>query len=272
MFRPRRATMPAVLALGVSALPGRASDAPIPVGEVEIMAGGAETWDGRAWKGLPARSRFATGQRVRTRPDGVARVDFAFTAVVVSPGSVFGLAPSRVLTSVLDQGRVEMRADGAIIKLRTAEATVRGRGRVAVRREGAVTRVSVLAGRFDVEAGAASVSVEAGQGTWVEKGRPPKPPTPLPAAPLGLSPGGDPVYIPRGEPVRLSWSPNLGSHRIEVWEAAADHLILARDVGRAPVQVELPNTGTYRWRVFTRDGNGLESLPSTDGFVCIVDR
>jgi hypothetical protein len=105
----------------------------------------------------------------------------------------------------------------------------------------------------------------------VAKGRPPEAATPLPAAPLGLSPGSDPVYLTRGQPVRLSWWPNLAAYRIEVWEAAAGQLILARDVGPAPVQVELPNTGTYRWRVFTRDGNGLESLPSTDGFVCIVD-
>jgi hypothetical protein len=270
--RPRRATLPAVLLLGVSALPLRAADPSLAVGEVEVMAGAADTWDGRAWKALPARSRFATGQRVRTRADGVARVDFAFTAVVVSPGSVFGLAPSRVLTSVLDQGRVELLAEDAIIKLRTAEATVRGRGRVAVRRDGESTRVSVLAGRFQVQAGTAGVRLDAGQGTWVEKGRPPAPATPLPAAPLGLAPGADPVYLQRGAPVRLSWWPTVAAHRIEVWEAAAGQLIVDREVGGAPADVDLPNPGTYRWRVYTRDEHGLESLPSADGFVCIVDR
>jgi hypothetical protein len=248
------------------------ADPPLPVGEVEVMAGGADTWDGRLWKGLPARSRFATGQRVRTRPDGIARVDFAFAAVTVSPGSVFGLAPSRVLTSVLDEGRVEMRAESAIVKLRTAEATVRGKGRVTVRRDGGTTRVSVLEGLFDVQSGDGSVALQSGQGTWVQQGRPPAPATPLPAAPSGMSPGTDPVYIPRGSPVRLSWWPTTAAHRIEVWEAGAGQLVLARDVGGAPVQVDLSDPGTYRWRVATRDGHGLESPPSADGFVCIVDR
>jgi hypothetical protein len=260
-----------VIVLAFSPLPF-AADPPLPVGQVEVMAGGADTWDGRSWKGLPARSRFATGQRVRTRPDGIARVDFAFAAVTVSPGSVFGLAPSRVLTSVLDEGRVEMRAEGAIIKLRTAEAIVRGKGRVAVRRDGGMTRVSVLEGLFDVRSGDDNVALESGQGTWVEKGRPPAPATPLPSPPRGLSPGTDPVYIPRGDPVRLSWWPTTATHRIEVWEAGAGQLVLARDVGGAPVQVELSDPGTYRWRVVTRDGHGLESVPSADGFVCIVER
>jgi hypothetical protein len=261
-----------LLALGVPVAAARAADAPLPAGAVELLAGAAETWDGRAWKELPARARLATGQRLRTGPDGVARVDLAFSEVLVSPGSVFGLAPSRVLAAVLDEGRVEIRADDAIVKLRTAEATVRGRGRVAVRRRGAATQVSVTAGRFRVEAAAAGVALAAGQGTWVEKGRRPAPPTALPQPPRGLAPGGDPVYVPRGRPVRLSWWPTVAAHRIEVWEAAGGHLVVDRDVGAAPVDVELPGAGTYRWRVSTRDDRGLESAPSADGFVCVVDR
>lgn len=249
-----------------------ADETRVSVASLAVTSGEAEAWDGRAWKGISAREPFATGQKVRTHGDGLARLDFAFMAVLISPRSVFGLEPSRVLTAVLDEGRVEMRAGQAIIKLRTAEATVRGQGRVTVRREDEVTRVSVLEGRFQVQSGKGAIDLDAGQGTWVEKGRPPAAPTALPAAPRGLSPGSDPVYVPRGAPVRLSWWPTASAHRVEVFEAAGDQLVLTRDVGGAPIEVDLPGLGTYRWRVATRDAHGLESLPSPEGFVCIVDK
>ncbi len=49
-------------------------------------------------------------------------------------------------------------------------------------------------------------------------------------------------------------------------------MLLARNVSDPPVRIDIPWLGTYRWRVSARDDRGLESPPSTEGYVCVVDR
>jgi hypothetical protein len=59
---------------------------------------------------------------------------------------------------------------------------------------------------------------------------------------------------------------------VEVLALQSDDVLLARNVSEPPVRIESPWLGTYRWRVSARDGRGLESPPSDEGYVCVVER
>ena len=101
--------------------------------------------------------------------------------------------------------------------------------------------------------------------------QPPLLASPLPEAPDGLVPGGDPVYVPSGETTELHWTPRGNAHHVEVLALQSDDVLLARNISAPPVRIEIPWLGTYRWRVSARDGRGLESAPSSAGYVCVVD-
>src|SRR5262249_23058269 len=100
---------------------------------------------------------------------------------------------------------------------------------------------------------------------------PPGPPLTLPLAPKVLEPGKDPVYVRKGERVALRFEPS-GPGYVQILHFARPEVLIAREVTSSPVGLDIPWEGTYRWRVSTRDGQGLESLPSEDGVVCIVAR
>jgi hypothetical protein len=123
-----------------------------------------------------------------------------------------------------------------------------------------------------VRAAGRTVEIKGGEGTVVMDGRPPEAPTPLGAAPRGLQPGKDPVYVRVGQSVDLRWTAAGPSHHVEILALQTDEVLLAREVGAPPIRVEIPWMGTYRWRVSARDARGLESPPSAEGLICSVDR
>lgn len=243
----------------------------VAVATIQVVGGAAEKSGPEGeWKEVASGSRLATGESLRTSAHAVARVDFRFMSVWLDPSTIFALAPSPVLSSGLVEGRLEQRAETGIIKLRTPEALVRGQGHLVVRRGGGVTRVSVLDGSFKVEARGASVAVRKGQGALVEKSGSLPPPAPLPSPPTALYPGSDPVYVVRGRPLRLSWSPSVPSH-VQLLGVAEGEILWSSDVARPPVEVDWPHLGTFRWRVAAKGGGDLEGLPSREGVVCVVE-
>jgi hypothetical protein len=232
------------------------------------QAGGAEKWR-KAKEGGPLR----VGERLRTADDAVARIEFAWMAVTVSPSSVVSFPDEQVLSTVLDQGRVALQSDKReILKLLSGEAEVRGRGRVVVRREAQTTLVTCLSGRFEVEAGGETVVLGSGKGTVVRPGQPPLAPVAVLAPPAEPSPGSDPVYVAPGESLALNWKPSGRSHQIEILPVGSDVVLVQRDVGLPPWQAQLPWEGAFRWRVSARDSRGLEGLPSADGLFCVDEK
>ncbi len=216
-----------------------------------------------------------TGDRIRTGPESVARIAFPWMSVTASPGTTLHIPSEVILSAVFDQGRAEIAAEGGdILKLRTAEAEIRGAGRVVVRRESKQHSLVVTAreGTFRVEGAGASVVLLAGEGTIVRPGQPPGPATRLPPAPSDLVPGKDPVYVVKGEAAKLSWRHAGKTHHLEVLPLESSDVLLERDVGVGPEQMTIPWLGTYRWRVAARDAVGLESLPSVDGLICVVEK
>jgi len=49
-------------------------------------------------------------------------------------------------------------------------------------------------------------------------------------------------------------------------------VLLARETSGPPLRIDIPWLGIYRWRVFARDASGMESRPSPDGWVCVVEK
>jgi hypothetical protein len=224
----------------------------------------------RGWHEAKEGSALRIGERLRTAPDAVARLDLSWMTMTLSPASSVAFPDDPVLSAVLDQGRVQLHADKhEILKLVTAEAEVRGQGRAVVRRDGKATLVTSLAGRFVVEAAGKSVTLPAGTGTIVHHGKPPLPALALPEPPERLSPGSDPQYVALGDPVSLNWEPKGPAHQVEVLAVGSDHVLIQRDVGAPPWRVTIPWPGAFRWRVATRDERGLEGKPSAEGLICV---
>lgn len=224
----------------------------------------------RDWHEAKEGTAMRLGERLRTAGDALARLDLPWMTMTLSPASAVAFPDEYLLSAVLEQGRVQIRAEKReILKLVTSEAEVRGQGWAVVRREGNATLVTSLAGRFLVEGAGKTVALPPGTGTIVRQGKPPLPPLALPEPPEGLSPGSDPQYAAPGDTVSLSWTPKGAAHQVEVLPVGSDYVLIQRDVGGPPSRVVIPWRGAFRWRVATRDERGLEGKPSAEGLICI---
>jgi hypothetical protein len=225
-----------------------------------------------SWEQAVEGRGFDIGQRLRTGPEGVARLDLPWMVLSVGPGSELRFPDEHLLAVVVERGRVVLDArTHEALKLVTAEGEVRGLGRAIVRREDQRTIVTCVEGRFEVLASGRGVSLVPGSGTVVSSGRPPTAPadTPPPPGEESLWPGRDPVFTARGEPLDLRWEATAPSYHLEILPVGADTVLLERDVGPPPVPLSLPWGGAFRWRVAARDERGLEGLPSTEGLICV---
>jgi hypothetical protein len=228
---------------------------------------------GKGWSAVIEGAELRIGDKLRTGRRGVARIDFPWMSVALSGATQISVPASLVLAMVLEEGRVEQASPGGeMIKLVTAEATIRGEGRVAVRRERGRTLVSALAGGFRVEARGKTAALAAGEGTVVATGRAPRPPVALPPAPLGLDPGEDPLYVDLGKPVTLQFASEARAHHLQVLGIDGGQILIERDIATAPATLSIPWPGTFRWRVAARDAEGLEGLPSREGLIAVVAR
>lgn len=257
-----------------AALPAPLAAQPVEVARVGYVLGTLEHGGEGAWSDAAEGTPVAIGDAFRTGPESRARFDFPWMSVAIESRSLLRLPDAAVLSVVLEQGRVEPYSPrGSIIKVVTAEASVRGAGRVVVRRDGTRTRVSVLAGRFSVEPpGLVPLDVPAGQGLILVGGEPPGPVLDLAPPPGGLRPGMDPGYAQQGEPVLLEWQGDAPGYRVELLGFDGAEVVLGRDVSQTSTSLVLPWLGAFRWRVSALDARGLEGLPSEPGSVCVVER
>ena len=224
-----------------------------------------------AWERVREGVRIVTGDSLRTGPATTVRLDFPWVQLGLGAKSLVTIRPNRVLTTELQEGRVEQRAEpeAHLMRMRTREAIVRGDGHVVVRREGELTLVTVLDGRVLLTSGGATAVLRKGQGALARLGAPPEL-VPLPSPPTGLIPGADPTYVVDRQAVSLAWSGPQREHVVQVLELASDEVLVQRDVKGRSVTVEVPWQGTFRWRVATRAPSGLEGLPSYAGYFCRV--
>jgi hypothetical protein len=278
--RPTVAGTPLALGAALALLAAPAPGATRAAGGVAVakLAWGDEpveraALDRESWSPVRASDPIRTGDRVRTSPRGVARLDFPWMAVTLGPSSEILIPARTVLSTVLERGRAEFSGEGRdIVKIEVGRGEIRGGGRLVLWREGARTAATALAGAFRVGSAGRTVEIHAGEGTVMNDGEPPAAATALPAPPTGLVPGADPVYVPSGQKAELYWSGDDRAHHVQVLALRSDDVLLARDVGPPPAEIDIPWVGTFRWRVSVRDGRGLESPPSAAGFICVVDK
>jgi hypothetical protein len=253
----------------------RPAGAGIAIGELAWADGSierAELPEKSSWRRLASGDKLRTGDTYRTAGEATVRFEF-LDEVGLSPSTMLTIPASTVLSTVLEQGRAEFAGPGRdIVKIRVGDGEVRGGGRLVLRRSVGRTSASVLEGSFRVRAAGRTVEIKAGQGTSVDDGAPPLPPSPLPPAPGGLHPGSDAVYVRSGQPAELSWIAGGPSHHVEILALQDGGVLLAREAPAPPLRLEIPWPGTYRWRVSARDARGIESPPSTEGLICAVDR
>jgi hypothetical protein len=130
--------------------------------------------------------------------------------------------------------------------------------------------VSVFNGSSGVSAVNQTVIVKEGFGTDVAKGAPPRPPRPLPAAPLFTSPLSDTVGLATAG-LRFSWVPTAPRTRLEISSEAAfrsiEHSLVTPD---SVLQVSLA-PGTYYYRATALDSGGLESNSDLSRSLTVVD-
>jgi hypothetical protein len=250
-----------------------AAAASIPIGRVSVTGGGVErSRDGREWKALADGELLRTGDSVRCDAASVARFDIGWAKLVLGPDSQLVIPPSGAISLRLEAGRLEQLSEGSdIVKMRTLEVLVTGKGHIVVWRQGTATSVSARLGRFRVDAGRSTVRLDPGFGTAVERGQAPLPPRPLTAPPDRLVPAGDPVYADRREPVRLEWASPAKRHHVELIAVGTDAVVEQLAAGESPATVLVPWPGTYRWRVAARDDEGIEGQPSRSGLICVLD-
>ncbi len=225
-----------------------------------------------AWQPAREGTPFRIGERLRTGPNAVARIDLPWMAFTVSPTATLTFPDQDFLSTVLEQGRLALTSEAReILKVVTPEAEVRGRGRVVVRREDKRTLVTAISGRFTVEGAGQVVVLGPGKGTVVAEGSKPLAPVETPEPPKALKPGTDPIYVVPGT-IDLQAATSRASNQIEVLPVGSEVVLLQRDVGAPPWKIDLPWPGAFRWRVASRDERGLEGRPSADGGICVDDR
>jgi hypothetical protein len=247
---------------------------PAPVASVRILDGTLQRGDGKSWRSADRDFRIAPGEVLRTSGDGAALLTFPWMHFVVADDTIVGLTPSSVLSATLQRGRIqELATAGDILKVVTAEAEVRGRGDVVVIRSEspAETRVSALRGWFRVKSPRGTLSLDGGQAAVITADGAPER-VELPAAPTGLSPGTDPVYVPQGQSARLAWNGSTPRYRVQVLSLDGDEIVLSREVAGSSVEVPGRWLGTFRWRVSAVDARGLEGAPSAPGLICVVEK
>jgi hypothetical protein len=250
------------------------SPSPAPVAAVRILDGSVQRGRAERWTAADRDFRIAPGEGLRTSADGAALLTLPWMHIFVGEDTVMGLTPSAVLSATLERGRMQQRATtGDILKVVTTEGEVRGRGDVVLSRSdtAAETRVSALAGWFRVRSPRGTVSLEAGQGAVLSARAEPVV-VDLPTSPTGLTPGNDPLYVPRGTAARLTWRGSARRYRVQVLSLDGEEVVLSREVEGATTEVPGRWLGTFQWRVSAIGESGLEGLASAPGFLCVVEK
>jgi hypothetical protein len=230
------------------------------------------TGSGDDWAPAREDTGFEFGDRLRVIGSGLARLRFPWMSVTLGPDAKLSLPAVGILVLQLERGRLAVDSpERETLRIAAPQAEVRGVGRVVVRAVPGRTLVMAHAGRFEVTGAGASVTLESGWGTLVGDGTAPSTPRRLPPPPSDLAPGDDAVYVAVGQPAPLRWRGSAPAHWVELLAVGGDEVLLQREAGAASLSLPVPWPGAFRWRVASRDADGLEGLPSVDGLINAVD-
>ncbi len=161
------------------------------------------------------------------------------------------------------------------VKTPTASTIIRGTDFRLKVESGDVSRLEVLDGNVELNAGTESISVPASSGLLSRAGEPLGEPQSLPSAPANLV-APQPEQVFRGEPFdqNFEWSAvgDMQGYRLEIArDESFFDLVVEREVrGEPTVRVlDLP-PGTYFWRVTAISTLGFEGPPSGYSYFVVV--
>jgi hypothetical protein len=263
----------AALVMAAALSPALAAADGVPVANLAMTAGVVERADAKGnWTPLREGDRLLTGDLVRTGADGMARLELPWMWAFVGPQTELLIPSGFILGTVLERGRVQLVADGGdAVKLQAGPADVRGRGRVVVRRDRQRTAVMSQTDVARVTLKGRAVNVPAGQGVVIQGNQVGRP-TELPKPPAIVSPSSDPVYIRPDEVVSVQWTGDAERYVVEVLPLQDESAALVYESMTTSQEVQVPWLGLYRWRVMGVASSGLESAPSGEGLICVVEK
>jgi hypothetical protein len=244
------------------------------VARLTILGQGVERADETdVFKPVKDGDTLRTGDRLRTGPGALARMQLPWMALTLGASSTLHIPPNAILGAVLQDGRAELYAEGNdLLKIRTPEGEVRGRGRLVVRRTGNTTLVMGLAGAFRFEGrGGVVLPVSQGEGLVASADGTLDGPNDLPPAPAGVFPGDDPVYVKQGQEAAVRFESRYARHHLQVLGFDSGEIVVDRDIGASPQTLRVPWIGTWRVRVASVDERGLEGPAASTGYVVVVE-
>ncbi len=183
--------------------------------------------------------------------------------VVLKEGELF------VRLAQLEGAPVEVVTDAAEIKFQSRRARVRHNPKKKV------SQVSVYEGSADVLAQGKSVRVERGQGTRVQQGRAPEPPSLLIEPPKWTL--DEPLLVVEQEPTILRWDAATGTSTTVAELFAYDDQALSRAIktwrlARPGMRLLSPKPGAYRVRLTAVDRRGVLGMPGKLRTLLVVPR
>ncbi len=157
------------------------------------------------------------------------------------------------------------------IKIETPQCEINSRSKIMLVdiSEKAQSSVSVFEGLSDVSAENKTVSVKSGFGTFVEKGKEPAKPEPLPIAPQIISPEKGKSFLFKNEKesrIRLEWNSQEPLNHLQISEDAEfTKIVVDEKLSGSFLITDLPG-GQYFWRIAGINSNGIEGFPTDAGF------
>jgi hypothetical protein len=246
----------------------------LPVARLTILGQGVERADETGvFKVVKDGDTLRTGDRLRTGPAALARMELPWMALTLGAESTLFVPPSAILGAVLQDGRAELYAEGNdVLKIRTPEGEVRGRGRLVVRRSGTATYVMGMAGAFRFEGkGGVILPLAQGEGLVARADGGLDGPNELPPPPDGVYPGDDPVYVKQGQDATVRFLSPFARHHLQVLGFDSGEIVVDKDIDLSPQNFQLPWIGTWRVRLSSVDDRGLEGPSAATGYMVVVE-
>jgi hypothetical protein len=223
----------------------------------------------RTWRRSGGRILFEDQSFVLLRSNGRARLT---TMETKDSGS-------RVRLELLEGtiwSRIKEKTGGRFeINTPTASTIIRGTDFRLKVESGDVSRLEVLDGSVELNAGTESISVPASSGLLSRAGVPLGEPQSLPPAPSKLvSPQPEQVF--RGEPFdqNFEWSTvtDIQGYRLEIArdESFFDLVVERKVRGEPTARILDLDPGTYFWRVTAINASGFEGPPSGHSYFVVV--
>jgi hypothetical protein len=227
----------------------------------------------RTWRHAGARILFENGNYIVLRSHSKARL------ISLRPSGSSGRPSVRL---ELIEGNIWSRTVGKVkgdfvIDTPTASTIIRGTDFRLKVEAGRATRLEVLDGTVEIEAGDETVLVTAQQGILARGGEDVGDVEVLPPAPAELlAPRPEQVVRASSFDLMFRWTPVVGaqSYRLEIardegfFDLAEERLTGAK----TSVRITGLEPGTYFWRVTAMSPTGFEGPPAGDSYFVFVER